>query len=210
MTSETPALASRFKIVTDPDVSQQTLIEWALERMDPADLINMGPIGPARVFGILFDGEAVAVVIYNNFRELPHGNDIHVSIVAEKPVWCRPGVLRALFHYAFVTCGCERLTAIIRDGNERSLKLCKGLGFRKEGVVRRGYNGKTNAIVLGMLKHECTWLTRGLAHQRETSSDDQSFQDTKTATAARSNKSRGSSNGRKQRGAVHKRAHQHA
>jgi hypothetical protein len=56
MTSETPALASRFKIVTDPDVSQQTLIEWALERMDPADLINMGPIGPARVFGILFDG----------------------------------------------------------------------------------------------------------------------------------------------------------
>lgn len=149
-----------LKIVIHPNVAQ-----WMLDRMPDEDIRDVSQIGqyvPFGVFKEMPNGKTVplAGVVFNDFRKLEHGNDIRVIVVAEDPRWCLPGILREIFRYPFETAGCARITAVIKEGNKRSLKLCQGLGFRKEGVIRRGYNGKSNAIVLGMLKSECKWLNR--------------------------------------------------
>lgn len=143
-----------INIVCDPRVAQ-----WVIDRLHRnEDIQRVEQLGPFVAYGVLKDGAPVCGVIYNWYRPMPHGADMRVIIASVDPSWCLPGVLRELFRYPFETAGCERLTAIIRDGNARSLKLCTGLGFRREGVLRRGHDGKTNAVILGMLKQECKWL----------------------------------------------------
>lgn len=149
-----------IEIVTTPQVTNEVLAEWAIERLHPDELASVSELGPFQAFGVMKDGRAVCVVLWNWFRTMKHGNDARVIIVSESPSWCLPGVLAKLFHYPFEVAGCTRITAVIRDGNESSLKLCQGLGFKREGILRRAHNGRTNAVVLGMLKEECKWLKR--------------------------------------------------
>lgn len=184
-----------IQVVSDQDVPAQVLVEWALKRLGDEDISSIHDIGPFRAFGVIKDGRAVCVVIWNTYRNMRFGSDMRVIIASENPKWCLPGVLRQLFSYPFEQAGCARITAVIRDGNERSLKLCRGLGFRREGVVRRGFNGKSNAIVLGMLKEECTWLLspeeRRLANGKKRP---------KAAAAARSAENHSGAGRRKPRG----------
>lgn len=156
-----------FKIITDKAVTK-----WVMDRVPEEGMTSVDDIGPHVCFGIYREDRdgtctALAGVVFNWFRSLEYGNDIRVIIAADDPSWCLPGVLRELFAYPFEIAKCQRITAVIRDGNERSLKLCLGLGFRKEGVLRKGYNGKSNAIVLGMLKSECKWLKKRKAGEYE-------------------------------------------
>ena len=148
-----------IEIVTDANPAEQRLFAtWAIRRLKDESVNVPEDLGPYYAVGIKPNGKAAAVVIWNMYHDYKYGADIRVIIASDDPKWCLPGVLRQLFYYPFELAGCTRITAIIKDGNERSLKLCRGLGFRKEGVLRRGYNGRTNAIVLGMLKEECKWL----------------------------------------------------
>lgn len=152
--------ARRLKIVTDPYVPKHLLAEWAISRLHDEDLTSVAELGDYVAYGILKDNKPIAVIIYNWFRQMSHGNDMRVIIASDDPSWCLPGMLREIFAYPFLIAGCERLTAVIRDGNKRSLKLCQGLGFKREGNLRRAFNGKTNALMLGMLKSECRWIMR--------------------------------------------------
>lgn len=146
-----------IEIISDATPPEQEILaKWALRRLD--DDTALEDIVPYYAFAVKRNGKASAVVLWNNYRRMKHGADIRVIIAADDPKWCLPGVLRELFTYPFIHLGCTRITAVIKDGNARSLKLCRGLGFRKEGVLRRGYNGKSNAIILSMLREECKWL----------------------------------------------------
>lgn len=148
-----------IRLVTERDgVPGHVMAQWAIERLPDEDLHSVADLGNFTPIGVMKDGKVVCVVIYNYWRQMPFGNDLRVIIVSENPAWCLPGVLRKLFEFPFQTAGCTRLTAVIRDGNTRSFKLCRGLGFKKEGTLRRAFNGRTNAIVMGMLKEECKWL----------------------------------------------------
>jgi RimJ/RimL family protein N-acetyltransferase len=109
--------------------------------------------------GVARNGKAVAGVVYNWFQEEEFGNNIRVSIAGKSGVpWATREVLHELFEYPFGQLDCVRITAIIREGNKPSERFCKNLGFRKEGVSRRAWNGKTNALIYGMLKEECRYL----------------------------------------------------
>ncbi len=144
-------------------IHHDQVAQWVIDRMPEEGITSINEVGPFKAFGV-YDTEAkkaLCGVVYNWYRVMEHGNDMRAIIFAEDPRWCLPGILRELFRYPFEIAGCERLTVVVREGNHRSMKLCLGLGFRKEGVMRRGYNGKTNAIILGMLKSECKWLKRG-------------------------------------------------
>lgn len=155
-----------IEIVTHPYIPHELIVGWALKRLNDPDLQSEKDLGQHVAFAVIKDGKPICVVIYNWYREMKYGNELRAIIVAEDPRWCLPGVLRVLLRYPFETANCERLVAIVRDGNDRSLKLCKGLGFKKEGVLRKGYDGKTNAIVLCMLKSECKWLHRSRAKEK--------------------------------------------
>ncbi len=125
----------------------EAVMAWVAKRT------HVSSFGSARTIGIAYGNRFIAGVVYSNYRE---GN-IEVSIAADQPGWCRRGILRALFAYPFLEANCRRITCIIPAGNAKSLRLCRGLGFKVEGLCREAF-GSVDGILLGLLKRECKWL----------------------------------------------------
>jgi hypothetical protein len=96
----------------------------------------------------------VAGTVISNFR----GTDCEVSCVSETPAAWRPAVLRVIFKYIFEQLGCVRCTAITTKRNKRAREFLKALGFELEGNIRRGYDGKIDALIYGLLAADCRFL----------------------------------------------------
>ncbi len=109
--------------------------------------------GPCTAIGIAEDGSLIAGAVYHNYRDY----DIEISFAADSAKWATRTHIREIFHYPFNQLGCVRLTTVTGRKNKRARKLDEGLGFKLEGVIRKGYDGKQDANVYGMLKHECKW-----------------------------------------------------
>lgn len=106
-------------------------------------------------FGFLTDDKktlAGGIVLYN-YRK----TDMMLSSAIANPLVLRPQNLEPVSDYIFNTCGCDRLTSVVRITNEPSLKLTRHLGFKEEGHLRRVFDGD-DAKLFGMLKEECRWL----------------------------------------------------
>ena len=71
--------------------------------------------------------------------------------------WITRPLLRAAFHYPFNTCKLIRVTAVVEDGNERSMSINKRLGFIEEGRLSHWFGDK-DGIILRMLRSECKWI----------------------------------------------------
>lgn len=131
-----------------------------------ADLIALQLPGFApekfTAIGVVRSGRVVGGVAYHNFRQ----RNIEVTAAFDDPRWALPGTLRALFVYPFETLGCVRMTAVIGRKNKRSRRFCEGLGFRLEGVARRAFDGKQDAMIYGLLREECRFL--GIGHGQAT------------------------------------------
>lgn len=100
--------------------------------------------------------ELIGGVIFNNYT----GFDVHVSIACRDHTWCTRKILTRLFQIVFHVWRCARLTAITGKKNKRTRRLLHGLGFKHEGVKRRGLDGKQDAMIYGMLYSECKWIGR--------------------------------------------------
>lgn len=101
------------------------------------------------------DKDFVAGVVFSNFR----GTDVEVSCAGETPAAWRPHVCRAIFQYVFDQLGCVRCTSITVKGNKRARDFLTRLGFQLEGNVRLGYDGRRDALIYGLLRSECRFLT---------------------------------------------------
>lgn len=97
-------------------------------------------------------GEFLGAVIVEGHRQ---GIDVHLSTAIETPVVWTPAVLYFIFHYVFVRLNCQRCTALTAKSNKRARAFLEGLGFVLEGNLRRGYDGRRDALVYGMLRSEC-------------------------------------------------------
>lgn len=89
------------------------------------------------------------------------GHNIFVHLALDDPKICQRKNIKLMFDYAFNQCKCSRMTAMCVNGYERNEKLLAGVGFVKEGVVRRTMkvNGEwIDAALYGMLKEECRWV----------------------------------------------------
>jgi L-amino acid N-acyltransferase YncA len=135
-----------------------TAANRVVELLGKDEISDVSHFGEHIAFVVAVDRKPSAIILYSAYREMRHGNDMCVTIVAEDSKWCTRKSLRYLFSYPFADGKCTRLTAIVREGNNNSIDLAKRLGFTREGVIRRGHNGKTNAIILGLLKEECRWI----------------------------------------------------
>ena len=110
--------------------------------------------GPCTALGVVRRGVLIGGAVYHNYV----GHDVQVSIAFDSPGWALPGTLRALFDYPFNQLGCARMTALIGRSNKKSRKITEGLGFKLEGVHRKGLDGSEDAISYGMLKEHCPWI----------------------------------------------------
>jgi Acetyltransferases, including N-acetylases of ribosomal proteins len=96
----------------------------------------------------------VAGVVVANFRSA----GCEISCASETSAAWRPQVMRAVFSYIFDQLGCVRVTAITTKSNKRAREFLERLGFVLEGNLRRGYDGRRDALLYGLLRDECRFL----------------------------------------------------
>ena len=89
------------------------------------------------------------------------GHNIFVHLALDDPRVCQRRNIKLMFDYAFNQCKCSRMTAMCVNGYERNERLLAGVGFVKEGVVRKTMKVKgkyIDAALYGILKEECRWV----------------------------------------------------
>ena len=89
------------------------------------------------------------------------GYNIFVHLALETPRVCQRRFIKMMFSYCFIQLKCSRMTAMCVNGYTRNEKLLKGVGFTKEGVIRKVMKVKdkfVDSAIYGMLKEECRWV----------------------------------------------------
>lgn len=112
--------------------------------------------GACKALGVVRRGVLIGGVVY--YRYHPSDGDIMASFAFDRPDWCYPQTMRALFDYPFGQLGCRRMTVIVARNNKRSRKVCEGFGFKLEGVMRKAMGRRIDAMIYGMLREECRFL----------------------------------------------------
>lgn len=81
-----------------------------------------------------------------------------LSIYASVRNFATRPMLGTLFRFVFHEKGLARLTCQVAKPNRRARRFVEKLGFRMEGVKRRGFDGRKDAVVYGMTADDCRWL----------------------------------------------------
>lgn len=93
---------------------------------------------------------ALGMIMLNAF-------DGSLSIFMDRPCFTA-SILRELYNKVFIDMNLVRLTCHVSKRNRKARLFVEHMGFRMEGVKRRGFDGVHDAVVYGMLKNECRWL----------------------------------------------------
>ncbi len=112
--------------------------------------------GACQTIAFVSDG-VMAVVVYNAFDEQNCG----ISIATNSPKWCSRRVLQMIFSYPFSVLKLRRVTATIRQSNEKSRSLVERLGFDLEGELGEYYENGESAMIYGLKKRESRWHEQG-------------------------------------------------
>ncbi len=118
------------------------------------ELMGVGEYRPDLAAGFVSDGllfGAVGLTFENAW-------DAELSIYVERPGFLTRAILAELFGFAFGRLGLVRLTCRVAKGNRHARRFVERLGWRLEGVKRRGFDGRRDAVIYGMLATECRWL----------------------------------------------------
>lgn len=138
-------------------------LAWAGHRLG---LSNRWP-AESVALGIVDDpsGAIHAAVVYNAFYE----DACHMHIATDgKRRWATRATLEKLFAFPFLTMGLARVNAEVRQSDVPTMTMALKLGFRIEGVKRRALDGE-DAVILGMLRDECTHIAK-LTNEQDASS----------------------------------------
>ena len=104
--------------------------------------------------GLLKDGKLIAGVVFNNYCK----SSICMHVAATERGWLNKEFLRACFRYPFKQLKCARVTGLVRTDNKDAQRFDEHLGFKREGLIRKGDDDGCDLIIYGMLKEECRWL----------------------------------------------------
>ena len=137
-----------IRIVGD---QRQRGLEWIVPRLDA----GVGHWETASTLFMEKQGEIIACVAYNNWYP---GISVEISVAADRPCWLTRTFLAEVFHYPFNVWEMRRVGSSIAAGNERSIKFCEHLGFKREGCIRQGAPNGDDLLIYGMLRNECRFL----------------------------------------------------
>lgn len=130
----------------------QSVADWLLENFP--ELKKYGRFKPNKSLALLGkNGEMSGGIIMTHYS----GFDAELSIFAPGVRWTR-GALADLFSCVFDTMELKRITVRVSIKNKQSRRFVERLGFKCEGVIRKGYDGKHNLAIYGMLREDCRWI----------------------------------------------------
>jgi RimJ/RimL family protein N-acetyltransferase len=110
--------------------------------------------GPCRAIGVVTERhEPLGGVVFHNYQA--GFRNIEVSFAADGRRWLTRNLIKGILAYPFEQLGCQRVTTLTPKRNREARKFLDTFGFKREGVVRRGF-GNDDMIVSGLLKRE--WL----------------------------------------------------
>ena len=113
----------------------------------------------ARAVGWVRVGEDGAGEIIGGVVACPRGGDFDAELsIALDGVRTTRAHWRDLFGLCFDEWGWVRLTCHVAKQNKRARGFVERLGFRREGAMRRAYDGRQTAIIYGMTRDECRWI----------------------------------------------------
>lgn len=119
---------------------------WVAERAG-------GTFSPSNstAIGLEKDGEIVAGVMYENWN----GKSIVAHMAARGRL--TRSFLGAIFRYAYVKCGVDKVILPISSGNDKSNAFAKNLGFKEEArLVDADPHG--DIILYSLRKSDCRFL----------------------------------------------------
>jgi L-amino acid N-acyltransferase YncA len=129
------------------------LIPWAEEKIG-------GPYAADAMAVGWGDSESVrAVLVYDCWS--PEQCHVHITSDGSGRFITRK-FLAAGFYFPFVVHGRHRITGLIPRSNVPSLRFARHLGMKHEGTMREAATGRSDMIVLGMLRSECRFLPKDL------------------------------------------------
>ncbi len=135
------------QIVDGPHV-----VEWVSKRVDQCD-----NFGAAVGIGLEKDGQLIAGCVFTDWNGV--NVNFHVASDGSRS-WLNRKFLWFCCNYAFNTAGCNRVTAIIRDDNEASLRIAEHIGFQHEARLK-GAHPAGDVCIYTMWKRDCKYLTLG-------------------------------------------------
>lgn len=136
------------------------VIRWALDE-DEAALVapwvamrvpHVDRFGPCQAAVVERNGETAAVVLFHDWN--PSAQTMQLSMAADTPRWATRPVVAALFHYAFVTGGANKLWTAVPHDARRVIRFNEGIGLRREAVLRHQFGHKQHAVIFSMLANE--------------------------------------------------------
>lgn len=117
-------------------------------------IAGRGRFKPFRSFAFVVGGKVIGGFVLTKYT----GFDAHLTIFAERPRFVGHHALAECYRWAFDELGLVRLTCHVDPANSKALNAALKTGFKREGLIRKGYDGVNDAIALGMLREDCAFL----------------------------------------------------
>jgi RimJ/RimL family protein N-acetyltransferase len=135
------------------------LVAEHVRRLLPRQVGSLTSDGRATVaaaLGVVVAGRIAGGVMFFNWRR--EDGDIELAGAFVSPLWAQPATLRTIARYPFVQLNCVRVTALTARRNKRARRVLEKLGFRIEGVKRKGAAGRDDRCIYGLIRSQCSWL----------------------------------------------------
>lgn len=107
------------------------------------------------------DGEKlVAGAVFSQMN----GFNALVSIAATSPRWATRNRIERILRFGFDDLSCIRLTAVVSKKNKHARDFVTRVGFRLEGTMWKGFDGKADAMIYGAGRREVgKWLAEKMS-----------------------------------------------
>jgi len=121
--------------------------------------------GPGAAIGVVDrHDQLVGGVVYHNYDR--YNRSVELSCASSTSRWLTREMVGGLLRYPFTQLECQRCTAVTPRRATSARRFLEGLGFKREGSVRRGF-GDDNAIIYGLLAEE--WAQNPLSQPKRES-----------------------------------------
>lgn len=134
-----------MRIVWASDARQkQLLAEWVSKIIWPRG--NQG-VGNCQAMAIIDGDELIAGVLFHNYDI--DAQIIELTSASLSKRWLTRAVLKEMFEYPFLRCGCQAVVLRVADSNVAMHRIAKAYGFEHYKIPRiRGRNEAENVFVL--------------------------------------------------------------
>jgi RimJ/RimL family protein N-acetyltransferase len=140
------------KIALEP---QDSIKDWVLAQMEYPCWIDDWQYA----FGLMEDDEPIGGVIFHDYRVIPNGYEMQMTIAGNRPNWLNKRTIKLAMEIVFNHFKCTRLVVACHSKNLASKQLIEKFGFVQEGCLRERMGGPGEDVLLySLLRSECKWL----------------------------------------------------